>query len=154
MAEERLVRRGRGEEKQEDATVTVAKALAPQLGSDPKHLGRAEIDQRKFAVLNPYSSMALNYFNWRGGGQKFKDSQGKERVRRGVRFYRSLVDWELNASPSEGGLGRRQAIKMVAAAAGVGKGVIEVAERPNVAARNLWRRDWKKQATEEGKVIP
>ena len=45
-------RRGRQEQKKEDPVITVAKALAPQMGSDPKHLGRQEIDQRKFAVLN------------------------------------------------------------------------------------------------------
>lgn len=138
----------------EDAVVTVAKALAPQLGSDPQHLSKGEIDQRKFAVLNEPTQAALGYFNWRGGGQEYKNSKGETKKRRGIRFWRNLVDWELNTSPSIGGLGRRQTIQETAAAAGVGKGVLEVAERPNVLARNLTQRDWKKKAMEEGKAVP
>jgi hypothetical protein len=145
--------RGRKETPKEDATVTVAKALAPQMGSDPKHLSQQEIDQRKFAVLEPYTQAALGYFAWRGGGQTFKDSKGKEKTRRGIRFWRNLVDWELNTTPSIGGLARRQVIQTVAAAAGVGKGVFEVAEKPNWLARRTTQRDWKEKATKDGKVV-
>jgi hypothetical protein len=146
-------RRGRQEKQPEDAVVTVAKALAPQMGSDPKHLSRQEIDQRKFAVLNEYTQAALAYFNWRGGGQKYITRKGKIKERRGIRFWRNLVDWELNTSPSLGGLGRRQIIQETAAAAGVGKGVLEVAQKPNVLARNITRRDWREKAAQEGKVV-
>lgn len=144
--------RRKGETSEEPAT-TVAKALAPQMGSDPKHLGKQEIDQRKFAVLNEYTQAALAYFNWRGGGQPYKTRKGEIKTRRGIRFWRNLVDWELNTSPSLGGLGRRQVIQTVAAAAGVGKGVLEVAERPNVLSRNITQRNWKEKATKEGKVV-
>lgn len=137
----------------EDAVVTVAKTLAPQLGSDPKHLSKGEIDQRKFAVLNEPTQAALAYFNWRGGGQKYKNSKGENKRRRGIRFWRNLVDWELNTSVSIGGLGRRQTIQETAAAAGVGKGVMEVAERPNILARNITKRNWKEEAAKEGKVV-
>ena len=40
------------------------------------------------------------------------------------------------------------------APAGVGKGVLEVAEKPNVLARNIYNRGWRKRAMEEGKAIP
>jgi len=146
-------RRGRREEQKEDAVITVAKALAPQMGSSPKFLSEQEIDQRKFAVLNEYTQAALAYFNWRGGGQKYKTRKGEIKTRRGIRFWRNLVDWELNTSPSLGGLGRRQIIQETAAAAGVGKGVFEVAQKPNVLARNITSRDWREKATQEGKVV-
>jgi len=145
--------RGRKEQPKEDPIVTVAKALAPQMGSDPKHLSRQEIDQRKFAVLEPYTQAALGYFDWRGGGQPFRTSEGKEGTRRGIRFWHNIVDWELNTTPSIGGLARRQVIQTVAAAAGVGKGVFEVAEKPGWLARRTTQRDWKEKATKQGKVI-
>jgi len=133
-------RRGRREEPKEDAVVTVAKALAPQLGSDPKHLSRQEIDQRKFAVLNEPCQAALGHFYYRSEVDK-------------VRYFKYMLDWELATTPSIGGLGRRQVIQETAAAAGVGKGVFEVAQKPNVLARNITRRDWREKATQEGKVV-
>jgi len=133
-------RRGRREEQKEDAVVTVAKALAPQLGSDPKHLSRQEIDQRKFAVLNEPCQAALGHFYYRAKVDK-------------VRYFDYMLEWELTTTPSIGGLGRRQVIQETAAAAGVGKGVLEVAQKPNVLARNLTKRDWREKATREGKAV-
>jgi len=124
----------------EDPIVTVAKALAPQMGSDPKHLSKQEIDQRKFAVLNEPCQAAMGHFNYRAKVDE-------------IRYYDYILAWELNTTPSIGGLGRRQVIQTVAAAAGVGKGIMEVAEKPNVLARNITRRDWKEKATKEGKVV-
>ena len=126
--------------KPEDPVVTVAKALAPQMGSDPKHLSKQEIDQRKFAVLNELTQAAMGHFYYRANVDK-------------IRYYQHMLGWELNTTPSVGGLARRQVIQTVAAAAGVGKGVFEVAEKPNVLARNITRRDWKEKATQEGKVV-
>ena len=133
-------RRDRREEPKEDAVVTVAKALAPQLGSDPKHLSKQEIDQRKFAVLNEPCQAALGHFYYRSEIDK-------------VRYFTYMIAWELTTTPSIGGLGRRQVIQETAAAAGVGKGVLEVAQKPNVLARNITRRDWREKATQEGKVV-
>jgi len=135
-----MERRGREKEKFEDAVVTVAKALAPQMGSDPKFLSKQEIDQRKFAVLNEPCQAALGHFYYRSEVDK-------------VRYFTYMLAWELNTTPSIGGLGRRQVIQSIAAAAGVGKGVFEVAQKPNVLARNITRRDWRDKATQEGKVV-
>ena len=133
-------RRGRQEQAKEDPVVTVAKALAPQMGSDPKHLGKQEIDQRKFAVLNEACQAALGHFYYRAKVDK-------------VRYFDYMLDWELNTTPSIGGLRARQIIQSVAAAAGVGKGVLEVAERPNVLSRNITQRNWREKAAKEGKVV-
>jgi len=138
---------------EEKETVTIPKVLGPQLGSDLKHLSAKGIDQRKFAVLEEYTQAALGYFDWRGGGQKYKTSKEQEGTRRGIRFWRNVVDWELNSTPSIGGLRARQVIQAIAAEQGVGKGVLEVAERPNVLARNISQRNWKERATKEGKVV-
>ena len=62
-----------------------------------------------------------------------------------VRYYDKMIDWELNSSPSVGGLGRRQLIQMVNAAAGGGKSSLDVAERPNFLSRNLTNRNWKEK---------
>lgn len=132
--------RRRLEQLKEDGVVTVAKSLAPQMGSDPKHLSKQEIDQRKFAVLNELSQAAMAHFNYRAEVDE-------------VRYFKHMLDWELNTTPSIGGLARRQVIQTVAAAAGVGKGVMDVAERPNILARNITRRNWKEDATKEGKVV-
>jgi hypothetical protein len=132
--------RRRMEQLKEDGVVTVAKALAPQMGSDPKHLSKQEIDQRKFAVLNEMTQAAMGHFAYRAEVDK-------------VRYFDKMLNWELNTTPSIGGLARRQVIQTVAAAAGVGKGVMDVAERPNVLARNITRRNWKEDATREGKVV-
>ena len=152
--------RGTKEKVAEDPVVTVAKALAPQMGSDPKHLSQQEIDQRKFAVLNEYTQAALGYFAWRGqklNRTKIVEEQNGDEVKRKVvkhdSFWTRMVDWELSTTPSINGLGRRQVIQTVAAAAGVGKGVLDVAEKPNIIARHTTQRDWKEKATREGKVI-
>ena len=129
----------RKEETPEDPVVTVAKALAPQMGSDPKHLSKQEIDQRKFAVLNEPCQAAMGHFSYRAKVDK-------------IRYFEEMLEWELSTTPSIGGLGRRQVIQTVAAAAGVGKGVLDVAEKPNILARNLTQRDWKEKAAKEGKV--
>jgi len=129
----------RKEETPEDPVVTVAKALAPQMGSDPKHLSKQEIDQRKFAVLNEPCQAAMGHFSYRA-----KVDQ--------IRYFQEMLEWELSTTPSIGGLGRRQVIQTVAAAAGVGKGVLDVAEKPNILARNITQRDWKEKAAKEGKV--
>lgn len=131
-------RRRDGEKKEESGVVVVGKALAPQLGSDQAHLVHQKIDQRKLAVLDETVQAALGYFTYRG--QK-------------INFWNHVVDWELNSSPSIGGLGRRQLIQMVNAAAGGGRSSLDVAERPNFLARNITERNWKEKAAKQGKAI-
>ena len=130
----------REEKKVEDGVTTVAKALAPQMGSDPKHLSIQEIDQRKFAVFNELSQAAMVHFYYRANVDK-------------VRYYAYILGWELNTTPSISGLGRRQVIQTIAAAAGVGKGVLDVAEKPNILARNITNRNWKEKALADGKAV-
>lgn len=124
----------------EDPVVTVAKALAPQMGSDPTHLSKQKIDQRKFAVLNELTQAAMGHFAYRA---EVDD----------IRYYRVMLDWELNSTPSLQGLSRRQVIQTIAAAAGVGKGVLEVAEKPGWIGRHVTDRSWKEKAVKEGKVV-
>ena len=135
-----LSERKREEKKEESGIVVVGKVLAPQLGSDQKHLVEQEIDQRKFAVLNELCQAAMGHFAYRA-------QVG------GVRYFDRMIEWELNSSPSVGGLGRRQAIQMVNAAAGGGKSSLDVAEKPSWISRNVSKRDWKEKATKEGKVV-
>jgi hypothetical protein len=124
----------------EDPIVTVAKALAPQMGSDPKHLGQQEIDQRKFAVLTEPTQAAMGHFYYRAKVDN-------------IRYFDKMLDWELNTTPSISGLARRQVIQTIAAAAGVGKGVFDIAERPNILARNITKRNWREEAAKDGKAV-
>ena len=120
------------------AGTVVAQALVPQMGSDNIHLVKQVIDQRKFAVLSEPTQAALGYFEYRAKVDK-------------IRFWDHVVSWELNTTPSIGGLGRRQVIQTIQAASG-GRPV-EVADKPNVLARNITNRNWKENAAREGKMI-
>ncbi len=117
----------------------VAETLVPQMGSKKNVLSDGEIDQRKFAVLEALQADSLGHFEYRGSVD-------------GIRYWRHEVEWELNTSPSVGGLGRRQVIDTIAAAAGAPR--TQIAEKPNILARSIWHRGWKKEAQDEGKVVP
>jgi hypothetical protein len=128
----------RGERKPEDTGVSIiAKALAPQLGSAQGHLSEGQIDERKFAMLNEMTQPSLGYFKFRARVDK-------------VRFWGHLVEWELVSSQALNGLGKRQVLQAIQAAAGTKS--LEVAEKPNILARNLTQRDWKSKAIEQGKT--
>lgn len=120
------------------AGTVVAQQLVPQMGSDNIHLVKQVIDQRKFAVLSEATQAALGYFQYRA-------------VVDHMRFWDHVVEWELNTTPSIGGLGRRQVIQTIQAASG-GRPV-EVAEKPNILARNITNRQWKEKAAREGKMV-
>jgi len=133
-------KRKRDEQKEESGITTVARALAPQMGSDPRFLGKQLIDRRVFAVFNELEQAALGHFYYRAEVD-------------GVRYFDYMLKWEMATTPSIGGLARRQVIQTIAAAAGVGKGVMDVAERPNILQRNITQRNWREKATREGKVV-
>ena len=120
------------------AGTVVAQQLVPQMGSDNIHLVKQRIDQRKFAVLSEATQAALGYFQYRAQVDH-------------VRFWDHVCEWELNTTPSVGGLGRRQVIQTIQAASG-GRPV-EVADRPNILARNISNRAWKEKAAKEGKMV-
>ena len=128
----------RDQKKTEDTGVSIiAKNLAPQIGSKQVALAEGEIDERKFAQLNECTQPALGYFAYRGEIDK-------------IRFWDYIVNWELVSSQALNGLGKRQVLQAIQAAAGTKS--LEYAERPNLLARNLWKRDWKKDAMEKGQV--
>jgi len=120
------------------AGTVVAQTLIPQLGSDNLHLTKQIIDMRKYAVLSEPTQAALGYFDYRADVDK-------------IRFWKHVVDWELNSTPSIGGLNRRQNIQAIGAATGARP--VEVAEKPNVLARNITNRQWKEKAAREGKMV-
>jgi len=122
----------------ETGSVVVAKALAAQLGSDPRHLSQMVIDERKVAVLNEFTATALGYFSYRSEVDH-------------IRFWGHLVGWELVASQGIDGRGRRDILTAIANAAGVQ--TTDIARAPNLLARSIWNRDWKEKAEKEGKVV-
>ena len=125
------------EESQEQGVSIIAKSLAPQIGSAQDSLIEQRIDERKFANLDPKVQQASIYFLYRGTVDK-------------VRFFDFMVGNHFVTSQAINGLGKRQVLQAISAAAG-NRG-LEVAEKPNLLARNLWSRDWKSKAVQEGKV--
>lgn len=123
---------------EESGSSIVARAIAPQLASAPTFLVQQLIDERKLAVLNELVATALGYFSYRGSIDR-------------VRFYAYIADWELVASQAIGGLARRHILQAIANSSGVSSQ--QIAERPNILARNVWRRDWKSKAVQEGKQL-
>jgi len=122
----------------EEGNVIVAKALAEQLGTSPELKAQMQIDERKMAVLNPGTLSALSHFSFR-------------HVYDGIRYWGHITEWELIGSQGIGGLARRHILQALANTSGIQS--VEKAKAPNAVARNLWDRDWKQKAEQEGKVV-
>jgi hypothetical protein len=121
----------------EEGSVIVAKGLAEQLGTSPELKAEMRIDERKMAVLSDTTLAALSHFSYRF-------------VYDGVRYWGHITEWWLTGSQGIGGLGRRHILQALANTSGVQ--VMDKAEKPNAVARNIWDRNWKKKAEQEGKV--
>lgn len=127
-------------EDRESGVRWIAQTLVPQMGSDFKKIDEGGIDQRKFAVLeSPQQQIALGHFDYRAEVD-------------GVRFFKHMVDWLLNSSPSlSHGLGRRQVIQTIASA--TGGQIPNIAERPGWIGRNVTKRSWKRDAEQRGENV-
>ena len=115
--------------------------LAPQLGTDPHRMQRTNLyDIRILTKLNPmeilWNSIVNCVDDWSGG-----------------KAWREFADQYKYHKRSEGGWNTQNIIKALGSLRGVG-GSPSVARKPNIIARNLWRRDWRAEAMEEGKEIP
>jgi hypothetical protein len=121
----------------EEGSVIVAKALAEQLGTSPEIKADMRIDERKFAVLDDGTLAAMSHFSYRN-------------VYDGVRYWGHITEWWLTGSQGIGGLGRRHVLQALANTSGIQ--VMDKAEKPNVVARNIWDRAWKKKAEDQGKI--
>lgn len=122
----------------EEGSVIVAKALAEQLGTSPEIKGEMRIDERKMAVLSDTTLAALSHFSYRF-------------VYDGVRYWGHITEWWLTGSQGIGGLGRRHILQALANTSGIQ--VMDKADKPNAVARNIWDRNWKKKAEDQGKVV-
>lgn len=112
----------------------VATTLAPQLGSDPLHLGKGKFDMRKLSVINEKDIPLLIYCAIRGKKSK---------------VWQDIFEHFLNLQISVGGRGRRDIIRME----GVSKGGLPDYppdyEKPGWFARNFTQRSWREQAQED-----
>jgi hypothetical protein len=119
----------------------VATNLSPQLGSDTTTLQEGEFDMQRLGIIDEKQHMALAYFIWRGGGQKFVDNVGNVRTRKGIKFWRHITKLILNLSPAVKGIGRKQLIEMQRATTPGAPPQAEP-ERPGWFGRNLTDRGW------------
>ena len=123
---------------QKQGSVIVAEELAGQMGTSPELRAQMRIDERKFAVLQDGTLAALSHFSYRHAYD-------------GIRYWGHITEWWLTGSQGIGGLARRHVLQLMANSSGVQ--AMDKAEKPNAVARNIWKRDWKKDAQSEGKVI-
>lgn len=124
-----------GKPSKEQGSVVVAKALAEQMGTSPEIKQQMRIDERKFAVLQDGTLAALSHFSYRN-------------VYDGVRYWGHICEWWLTGSQGIGGLARRHVLQALANTSGVQ--AVEKAKKPNVVARSLWDRDWRRKAEKKG----
>lgn len=122
----------------EEGSVIVAKKLAGQMGTSPEIMAQMRIDERKFAVIGDQTLAALSHFSYRF-------------VYDEVRYWGHICEWWLTGSQGIGGLGRKHVLQMMANSSGVQS--VDRAKKPNVVARTLWNREWKKNAEMRGEVV-
>ena len=120
-------------------TSIIAQELVPQMGSDGKTLAKMEIDMRKFSILSPSDQVSLGYFQFLA--VTYNDP-----------FFKFLVDWILNTSPSVDGQGRKQVIDTIAASVGGGRRQ-EYISKPGWVGRHITKRDYKEDAEKKGQTI-
>lgn len=114
--------------------------LAPQLGTDPGRMQETNLyDIRILTKLNPmeilWTSLVSTVDDWSGG-----------------KAWRQFAEEYMYHKRSEGGWNTQNIIKALGSLRGV-SGSRAVARKPNVLARNLWRREWKEEAIEKGEDI-
>ena len=122
----------------------VASNLSPQLGSDTTKLMEGEFDMQRLGIITQELQMALAYFIWRGGGQKYDDGTGKIRTRKGVKFWSHMTKLVLNLSPAVKGIGRKQLIEMQRATTPGAPPAPEPSE-PGWLGRNVTQRNWREE---------
>jgi len=112
----------------------VGSSLAGELGSDTVVRQRGYTDMRRLSVLEREDLALLLYSKLRG-----KKTQ----------VWKMLYDEYLNLMVSVGGRGRRDIIRMEGVSRGGLPSVSEEIPKPNIIARNIWDRGWKKRVEED-----
>lgn len=121
-----------------EGNVVVAEALAEQLGTAPELKAQMRIDERKMGVFTTTEVPALAHFSYRY-------------VYDEIRYWGHIVEWQLTGSQGVGGLARKHILQALANTSGVQS--VEKAKKPNVIARQLWDRNWRQNAEQEGKIV-
>jgi len=114
--------------------------LVPQLGTSPQYISEN----------NEYDHRILSYLNatevaWTTLAELIPDYAG------GRLFRRLAYIYKMNKR-SQGGWTSQNILKALGNLRGI-PAPKEIARKPNILARNLWNRDWKEKAIEEGKEV-
>ena len=114
--------------------------LVPQLGTDPEHISQTNrFDGLILSNLNPVEVA------WTTLASMIPRAYGGQ-------FYEKVVNTYLRGKRSQHGWTSKNIISVTGNLRGI-PGPVEIARKPNVLARNIWDRDWKERALEEGKEV-
>ena len=125
----------------EDGQGIIAKKLAVQLGTAPKIIGVQEYDDYKLGNFTSVASaLACAHFEKRG-------------IEDGVGYYAFMSNRIKSIFIGVNGRGRNDILKLAAYTNPGGSASLEPAKKPNVVARNLFRRNWQNEAKRQGQTI-
>lgn len=123
---------------QENKLPTLAQTLGPQFGSSSKVLAEGDRDITIFAYTSLGEIIALAHLLYRGEVDK-------------NRYYNFFAKKYLALTQSVEGRGSKRAIDGIAAESGSQSP--SFTNKPNIVARNVWKRDWREKAEREGKTV-
>lgn len=120
--------------------IIAEEVLVPQLGTFPDIMAETfRYDDRILTKLNPMEAL------WMSIVELVPDYGGGLIWKRFAHEYRML-------KRSQGGWNTSNILKALGNLRGT-PGPSEIARKPNALARNLWNRDWKEKAIEQGKDV-
>lgn len=133
--------KGETEKKWPSQTGLIAEEkLVPQLGTNPEHIAQTnKFDDLILSNLNP-TEVA-----WTTLSHMIPKTHGGD-------FFQGIAEIYLRSKRSQHGWTSNNIIKVTGNLRGI-PGPTEIARKPNILARNLWARDWKEEAVEEGKAV-
>jgi hypothetical protein len=125
----------------EDGQGIIAKKLAVQLGTAPAIIVKQEFDDYKLGNFTSVpSALACAHFERRG-------------IEDGVGYYAFISNRMKSIFIGVNGRGRNDILKLAAYTNPGGSASLDPAKKPNVIARNLFRRNWENDAQRKGQTV-
>ena len=123
---------------QKAGSLVIAEILAPQLGTDPLMRAKLQNDELKMGVLDMPILLSSLHFLRRGR----EDHVG---------YYTDFFSGLIRGTVGINGRGRKDVLQMASNISG--SSVTTIATKPNLIARNTFRRNWEKDAEKKGQIV-